>query len=213
MNGFRTSNLTRRTGPKVSDGLDRNITSAGGNAGQVCFLYSEQNCTGESSVPIKFPGYEYLGEIQFDNTARSWMCTKQSVVNPISTSTVTVAPVPATTLSSTTTVTTTVSSIHSSILFPVPTPLSGPDLSSTFATSSVPSFVFDPPATTSALAANPKPRAALPKQDSIRPVSAYTTSSPMCTRKYPQPTYVATAWRWTTTWLNEYYPCTSAGNP
>ncbi|EME81139.1 uncharacterized protein MYCFIDRAFT_197941 [Pseudocercospora fijiensis CIRAD86] len=86
--------------PKVPDSLNANISSAGPNEKEVCYLYSEINCTGTASAPITNPGYDNLGKIGFDKMARSWKCwrtdnmTASSSTTTSSTSSVKVSPSP-----------------------------------------------------------------------------------------------------------------------
>ncbi|KXT18414.1 hypothetical protein AC579_8144 [Pseudocercospora musae] len=72
--------------PKVPDGLNANISSAGPNENEVCYLYSEINCAGTASAPITNPGYDNLGKIGFDKLARSWKCWRTDNVTASSTS-------------------------------------------------------------------------------------------------------------------------------
>ncbi|KXT02090.1 hypothetical protein AC578_6708 [Pseudocercospora eumusae] len=80
--------------PKVPDSLNANISSAGPNENEVCYLYSEIDCAGTASAPIAYPGYDNLGKIGFDKLARSWKCWRTDNVTASSTSSTRVAPSP-----------------------------------------------------------------------------------------------------------------------
>jgi hypothetical protein len=62
----------------LPDSLSANVSSAGGNDGQVCYLYSQQHCAGQVSAPIIKPGYGDLNDIKFDKMGQSWRCYKAS---------------------------------------------------------------------------------------------------------------------------------------
>ncbi|KAF7185801.1 hypothetical protein HII31_12903 [Pseudocercospora fuligena] len=92
--------------PKVPDSLNANISSAGPNENEVCYLYSEIDCAGTASAPITNPGYDNLGKIGFDKLARSWKCWRTDNVTASSSTSssfrVPPSPFPTATSSSTT---------------------------------------------------------------------------------------------------------------
>ncbi|CZT14598.1 uncharacterized protein RCC_00573 [Ramularia collo-cygni] len=74
--GINLCNTAGVCADKLPDGLSGKVMSAGPSLDQVCFLYSDQYCTGERSEPIFHPGYGNLDDIGFANMAESWKCFK-----------------------------------------------------------------------------------------------------------------------------------------
>jgi hypothetical protein len=62
--------------PSISAPLSLNVASAGPSPNQTCFLYDGENCTGDASAPIVYPGHPELhNSIAFDGSkVQSWRC-------------------------------------------------------------------------------------------------------------------------------------------
>ncbi|SMR56563.1 unnamed protein product [Zymoseptoria tritici ST99CH_3D1] len=78
--GLNLCNPSGQCAPKLPDGLTSQVLSAGPSPNEICFLYADENCQGQQSQPLIYPGYSNLQDIGFDNTAKSWMCYKMQGV-------------------------------------------------------------------------------------------------------------------------------------
>ncbi|KJX99056.1 hypothetical protein TI39_contig375g00010 [Zymoseptoria brevis] len=78
--GLNLCNPSGQCAPKLPDGLTSQVLSAGPSPNEICFLYASENCQGQQSQPLIYPGYANLQDIGFDNTAKSWLCYKMQGV-------------------------------------------------------------------------------------------------------------------------------------